>query len=113
MTADLARHHGLEKLLARVLRHGTWFATCVISVGVALPLIGWPIAAPTLTTASARIISAGIALFIFLPVLRVLLMLVVFVLERDYAFGAIATLVLSIIVLGATLSMFVAGGVPG
>jgi uncharacterized membrane protein len=107
MTADLARHPGLEKLLARVLRHGTWFATCVIAVGVALPLISWP------TTASARIISAGIALFIFLPVLRVLLMLVVFVLERDYAFGAIATLVLSIVVLGATLSMFVAGGVPG
>jgi len=50
-----------------------------------------------------RIISAGILLLIVLPVLRVLLMLIVFVRERDFRFGAIAMLVLAIILLGSVL----------
>jgi uncharacterized membrane protein len=111
MTAALARHPGLERLLARVLRHGTWLATCIVALGLALPLIGWPGAPPAVT--SARIVTAGIALFILLPVLRVLLMLIVFVREGDYRFGAIAALVLVIIVLGVALGLHMAGGMPG
>jgi uncharacterized membrane protein len=38
-----------------------------------------------------------------LPVLRVTLMLIVFLRERDYRFGAIAALVLTFIVLGFVL----------
>jgi uncharacterized membrane protein len=38
-----------------------------------------------------------------LPVLRVFLMLVVFVRERDFLFSAIAMLVLAIILLGSVL----------
>jgi len=52
-----------------------------------------------------RIITAGILLFIVLPVLRVLLMLIVFVRERDFRFGAIAMLVLAIILLGSVLGV--------
>jgi len=52
-----------------------------------------------------RIVTAGIALLIILPVLRVFLMLVVFVRERDFLFSAIATLVLAIIVLGSVLGV--------
>lgn len=111
MTADLARHPGLERLLARLLRYGTGLATCVIALGLALPLIGWPGAPPA--TTSAQIVTIGIALFILLPVLRVLLMLIAFVYEGDYRFTAIATLVLAIIVLGAALGVHMAGGAPG
>ena len=50
-----------------------------------------------------RIVTAGIALIIALPVLRVFLMLVVFVRERDFLFSAIAMLVLAIILLGSLL----------
>jgi uncharacterized membrane protein len=50
-----------------------------------------------------RIVTAGIALLIVLPVLRVFLMLVVFVRERDFRFSAIAMLVLAIILLGSVL----------
>ena len=49
---------------------------------------------PSLPTAAVAIVRSGIALFILLPALRVLLMVVVFVRERDYRFGAIAALVL-------------------
>jgi hypothetical protein len=45
--------------------------------------------------------------------LRVLLMVVVFVCERDYRFGAIAALVLAVIVVGAALGVRMAGVVPG
>ena len=50
-----------------------------------------------------RIVTAGIALLIVLPVLRVFLMLVVFVRERDLRFSAIAMLVLAIMLLGSVL----------
>jgi len=52
-----------------------------------------------------RIVTAGIALLIVLPVLRVFLMLVGFVRERDFLFSAIAMLVLAIIVLGSVLGV--------
>lgn len=108
MSADLARHPGLERLLARVLHRGTWLATGVIALGLALALLGWPGALSALT--GTRIVAAGIALFILLPVLRVLLMLIVFVRDGDYRFGAIAALVLAIIALGAALGVHMAGG---
>jgi hypothetical protein len=54
---------------------------------------------------STWVITAGILLLIVLPVLRVLLMLIVFVRERDFRFGAIAMLVLAIILLGAVLGV--------
>jgi uncharacterized membrane protein len=54
------------------------------------------------------LINSGIALFLLLPVLRVVIMLVMFVRERDYRFGIIAGVVLSIIVLGALLGARIA-----
>jgi len=52
-----------------------------------------------------RIVTAGIALLIVLPVLRVFLMLVVFVRERDFRFSAIVMLVLAIMLLGSVLGV--------
>ena len=94
MTSSLARHHRLERLLARVLDQGTWLASGIIAVGWILAASGWR---------TVGVVNAGVALFLLLPVLRVLIMLVVFLRERDYRFGAITALVLSIIVLGALL----------
>ncbi len=107
MSADLARHRQLEWLLARVLDRGTWLASCVIALGLALTLI-----APSVITV-AEIINGGIALFILLPVLRVLLMLIAFVRAGDYRFGVIAALVLTIIALGVALGVYWAGSLPG
>jgi uncharacterized membrane protein len=104
VNADLVHHRQLERLLAWVLDRGTWLASGVIALGLVLML-----AVPALVT-SVRIVNVGIALFILLPVLRVLLMLIAFVRARDYRFGAIAALVLAIIVLGAVLGVHLAGG---
>lgn len=94
MTNGLARHHGLERLLARVLDQGTWLSSGIIVVGWVLAASGWR---------TVGVIDAGVALFLLLPVLRVLIMLIVFIRQRDYRFSAISAVVLLIIVLGALL----------
>lgn len=94
MIESLVRRHELERLLARVLDQGTWLASGITGIGWLLAAAGWR---------SVVLIDSGIALFLLLPILRVVIMLVVFVRERDYRFGVIAGVVLSIIVLGALL----------
>jgi hypothetical protein len=96
VSGNFSRHHKLERLLARVLDQGTWLASGIIGVGWLLSVAGWQ---------SVALINGGIALFLLLPVLRVAIMLVVFVRERDYRFGLIAGVVLAIIVLGALLGI--------
>lgn len=90
--SDSARHPELEAVLARVLDKGTWLASAVIGVGLILALFGAP---------GMLWVRAGVGLFIGLPILRLLVMLVVFWRDRDYRFGAIALFVLLIIGLGA------------
>jgi uncharacterized membrane protein len=77
--------------LADLLHYGSWLASIAIGLGLAL--------------SSTRIATLGIALFILLPTLRVLLMLLVFLRERDYRFSAVAALVLAIILLGFALGL--------
>jgi uncharacterized membrane protein len=98
---DLARHPRLEALLARLLDLGTWIACLIIGIGILAALSG---AVPAVR-AGSYIIAAGVALFIALPILRVALMAIVFLTERDYMFCAIATSVLLIIALGAAVSI--------
>lgn len=90
----------LELLLAGLLRYGTWLAAAVTVLGLALAS----------HPAGLRIVTAGIALFILLPVLRVLLMLFVFIAQRDYKFVAITAIVLTVIVAGCILGMHMASG---
>ncbi|MGC1305247.1 MAG: DUF1634 domain-containing protein [Caulobacteraceae bacterium] len=90
----------LERLLAIVLQQGVWLACGLIAVGLALGPLG--------VTAGAGVTAAGIGLLILLPVLRVALMLAVFVRERDYPLGAIAALVLTIILLGFACGVLLA-----
>ena len=83
----------LEDLLAALLRYGSWSASAVIALGYALALTGPH--APNM-----RIITTGIVLFILLPILRVLVMLLVYIRERDFRFACISGMVFAIILLG-------------
>jgi len=94
----------LEELLAALLRYGSWSASAAIGLGYALALIGaHPPTQNLAALANMRIVSVGIVLFILLPILRVLLMLLVFVCKRDFRFAFIAGTVLAIILLGIFL----------
>jgi len=90
--SNTARHPELERLLAHLLDKGTWLASAVIGVGLLLAGAG---------SAGMSLVRVGVALFIALPIVRVLAMMVVFWRERDYRFGTIALLVLLIIGVGA------------
>lgn len=86
-----ARHPELENLLAHLLDKGTWLASAVIAVGLLLTGAG---------SLGMSVVRVGIALFIGLPILRVLVMMIVFWRDRDYRFGVIALVVLLIIATG-------------
>ncbi len=90
MSAEAAR--ALDRRIAMVLHVGTWLASAVIAAGLALP-------------SGARVVTAGIALFVALPIVRVTVMLVEFVRRRDHRVAAISALVLIIIALGIALSV--------
>jgi uncharacterized membrane protein len=94
----------LERWLAALLKGGTWVASLTIAAGLILLL-------PDVHAALHRaalppgmpIVTAGIALFILLPVLRLMLMLGVFLQLRDYRYSAITALVLLIVAAGCAV----------
>jgi hypothetical protein len=85
-----------ERLIAALLWYGTWAASAVIAAGLAVGLTR-PI---SLGLSGIGIAQAGVALFILLPVARVVLMLGMFLRQRDYAYAAISAFVLAIIAAG-------------
>jgi uncharacterized membrane protein len=99
MSTETVRAPQPELLLAGLLRYGTGLASGVTGLGLALSLVG---------VAGAPVVAAGVALFIALPVLRVLVMLAAFILNQDYRLAIVATVVLMTIlaalVIGRSLS---------
>ena len=85
-----------EWLLAGLLRYGTWVASGVTGLGLALSLVG---------VEGARVVAAGVALFIVLPVLRVLVILGAFILNRDYRLVLVTTVVLLTILAGLVIGL--------
>lgn len=91
----------LEHWLANLLHYGTWIATGTIAVGLAFALFAPHTHGDAHAAAAGMsVVTAGIALFILLPIMRLILMLGVFLRQRDYRFSAIAALVLAIVAAG-------------
>jgi uncharacterized membrane protein len=91
----------IESLLAGALNVGTWLASIVIAAGLVLSLLYQRTPFPT----GGQIVTAGIGLFILLPILRVILMLIFFAKERDYKFTAAAVVVLLTIFAGLAIGI--------
>ncbi|MHB0990275.1 MAG: DUF1634 domain-containing protein [Burkholderiales bacterium] len=89
-----------EQLIAGLLWYGTWLALAFIAVGLSIELLQHLEAPHLLSLSGFFVVKIGVALFILLPVTRVVLMLFIFLRERDYAFTAISALVLVIIGVG-------------
>lgn len=104
MSARAEKASRLEGLLAGLLHYGTWLASAVIAVGLVLALFGGRSGVHD-PAAGMGVVTWGIAFLILLPVLRVGLMLIVFVRERDYRFVAIAAVVLLVILAGFVLGL--------
>jgi hypothetical protein len=96
----------LECLLAGTLYYGTLMASAVVCVGLGLAMIGARLGAPRLAILrDMRIATIGIALFILLPVARVIVMVIAYLRQRDYRLSAIALLVLTVILLGFAVGL--------
>ncbi|MGV2293428.1 DUF1634 domain-containing protein [Trinickia sp. YCB016] len=105
MNDKAANASALERWLARLLHDGTWLAASTVAAGLAMALLG-PWARDgfsAIAVVAAHIMTAGVALFILLPIMRLVLMLGVFLHQRDYRFSAITGLVLMIVLIGSML----------
>ncbi|WP_321795768.1 DUF1634 domain-containing protein [Caballeronia sp. J97] len=80
----------LDRLLAAFLQCGTWTACAMIGAGLIF---------------GSNALTAGVALFILLPVLRVVLMLAVFARQRNYLYVTIAATVLAVIAAGCVIGV--------
>ncbi|SAK55660.1 hypothetical protein AWB79_02210 [Caballeronia hypogeia] len=87
----------LDRLLAAFLQFGTWAACAIVGAGMLLDAHAAGSGAATL--------SAGIALFILLPVLRLVLMLAVFARQRNFVYVTIAATVLAVIAAGCVIGV--------
>ncbi len=96
MSKEIVKAPQPEWLLAGLLRYGTWLASGVTGLGLALSLVG---------VEGARVVAAGVALFIALPVLRVLVMLGAFLLNRDYRLVIVTSVVLMTILAGLAIGL--------
>ena len=88
--------HQPECLLAGLLRYGTWLASAVTGLGLATSLVG---------VEGTHVVAAGVALFIALPVLRVLVLLGAFILNRDYRLVIVTAVVLMTILAGLVIGL--------
>jgi uncharacterized membrane protein len=84
------------ELLAGLLRYGTWLASGVTGLGLAMSLAG---------VEGTAVVAVGVALFIALPVLRVLVMLGAFIADQDYRLVLVATVVLITILAGLVIGL--------
>lgn len=103
MKLDELKAQPLERLLAEALRYGTWIASATIIAGLVLPAIKGYLRHDGASVSMTGLVKFGIALFILLPVMRVVVMLIAFLRDKDYRMGAIAGLVLAIIILGCVM----------
>ena len=85
-----------ELLLAGLLRYGTGLASGVTGLGLAMSFAG---------VEGTPVVAAGVALFIALPVLRVLVMLGAFFLNQDYRLVIVAAVVLMSILAGLVIGV--------
>jgi hypothetical protein len=90
----------LNDWLAKLMTVGTWFGCALIAVGTIL-LVGHS----GLLGGPPAIISAGIAIIIALPILRVLTMAWWFLLRRDLQFATIALGVFAVIAISTYLGI--------
>lgn len=93
-----------DQIVAGLLWYGTWFASALIAAGMLLAAFE-PFVDSLASLSEFDAVKAGVAVFILLPVARVVLMLTIFLRERDYAYTVIAALVLAIIAAGVIVEI--------
>ncbi|CAB3752514.1 DUF1634 domain-containing protein [Paraburkholderia humisilvae] len=96
----------LDRRLAVLLQYGTWVACTVIAAGLMLDAAARTGMLDAIHARwSAYVVTAGVGLFVLLPILRVTLMLAIFAQQRNRRYVMIAATVLAIIAVGCVLGI--------
>ena len=105
---DKAADRRLDDGLAVLLRSGTLLACAIIGVGLAAQRLAAP-------AVGLRLVAIGMAVFLALPVMRLLVLLAVFLRRRDVGFALVVALVLAIIAVAFAVGALlpVGAGKPG
>lgn len=94
-----------ERTIAGLLHYGTWIASVFVGVGMIVGVLGDIVCFNSVAIKGEVIVKTGIALLILLPIVRVALMLIIFLYERDYVYVVIAMAVLAIIATGILIEI--------
>lgn len=103
MSSGLDSCERRDRLVAGLLRYGTWLASATIALGMLVDTLPGLQGLSLFGLGGSGLVRAGVALFIILPVTRVAMLLVLFLQERDYIYTAISALVLTIIAAGVII----------
>jgi hypothetical protein len=98
-------HERRDQIIAALLWYGTWCACALIAIGMLLGMREHSVDSMGFGLSGRSLVTAGVALFILLPVGRVALMLAVFLYERDYLYAIISAIVLLIIAAGVVMGL--------
>lgn len=91
-----------DRPIALLLSVGTGIATLLVVAGMSAGLI-----LPPSSSVGYTLSLIGVGIFVIMPVARVLLMLILFVRQRDFVLAATALAVLLIIALGSAVAAIV------
>lgn len=94
-----------NKLIAGLLWHGTWIASAFIALGIGLQVLNQIGYGMPFLQNGPGLMKIGVTLFILLPVARVILMLGLFLRNRDYLYTILSAFVLIVIGIGVLVGL--------
>ncbi len=106
MTESHTKAFHLESSLATLLQHGAGLTSGIIGLGLLAEFAEkWFVKEGPQSHIGVRVVTLGVGLLILLPVLRLALMLLVFLRQRDYRLGMVTALVLLVIALSFAIGV--------
>ena len=94
-----------NRAIAGLLWHGTWIASAIIALGIGLEVLNQIGYRMPFVQSGLGLMKTGITIFILLPVARLILMLGLFLRNRDYLYTILSAFVLAVIGIGVLVGL--------
>jgi len=103
--SESVENERLGRVLAALLRYGTWAASTLIAIGMLSGAASRISGTADAGTLGYGLMKTGVAVLIMLPVARVLVLFGIFLCRRDLAYALISACVLAILGFGVWIGM--------
>lgn len=94
-----------NRVIAGLLWYGTWLASAIIALGTGLEVLNQIGCDMPFVQSGLSLMKTGVIIFILLPVARVILMLGLFLRNRDYLYTVLSAFVLVVIGIGVLVGL--------